>query len=144
MSKEAMTLARQIIWRYRHETPLGNQPHMIAHDADEAIERIDQALAKQEQGEPVAWSVTRYGIHCNNVFSNKTLAEIELKRLDEKYGKEGRTLVPLYTTPQPTQKPYEILAMQVRPSEFAELIKGKEAVTGIPAYWAEWPNKEKP
>jgi hypothetical protein len=49
---------------------------------------------------------------------------------------------PLYTTPQPAQKPYEILAMQVRPSEFAELIKGKEAVTGIPAYWAEWPNKE--
>jgi hypothetical protein len=47
-------------------------------------------------------------------------------------------------TPQPAQKPYEILAMQVRPSEFAELIKGKEAVTGIPAYWAEWPNKEKP
>ena len=55
MSKEAMKMARQIIWRYRHETPLGNQPYMIAHEADEAIERIDQALAKQEQGEPVAW-----------------------------------------------------------------------------------------
>jgi hypothetical protein len=49
----------------------------------------------------------------------------------------------LYTTPQPAQKPYEILAMQVRPSEFAELVKGNETVTGIPAYWAEWPNKEK-
>jgi len=42
------------------------------------------------------------------------------------------------------QDQVEHLAMQVRPSEFAELIKGKEAVTGIPAYWAEWPNKEKP
>jgi hypothetical protein len=52
MSKETLKLARQIIWRYRHETPLGNQPHMIAHEADEAIERIDQTLAKQEQGEP--------------------------------------------------------------------------------------------
>jgi hypothetical protein len=56
--KSAAKLARQIIWRYRHETPLGNQPYMIAHEADEAIERIDQALAKQEQsvnvGEPVA------------------------------------------------------------------------------------------
>jgi len=54
MSIEAMKLARQIIWRYRHETPLGNQPYMIAHEADEAIERIDQALAKQEQDEPMA------------------------------------------------------------------------------------------
>jgi len=42
------------------------------------------------------------------------------------------------------QDQVEHLAMQVRPSEFAELIKGKESVTGIPAYWAEWPNKEKP
>jgi len=42
------------------------------------------------------------------------------------------------------QDQVEHLAMQVRPSEFAELIKGKEEVTGIPAYWAEWPNKEKP
>lgn len=36
------------------------------------------------------------------------------------------------------------LAMQVRPSEFAQIIKGKEKVTGIPAYWAEWPSKEQP
>ena len=36
----------------------------------------------------------------------------------------------------------EPLAMQVRPSEFAQIIKGKETITGIPAYWAEWPNKE--
>ena len=41
------------------------------------------------------------------------------------------------------EQPVKILAMQVRPSEFAEIIKGKDAVTGIPAYWAEWPNKEK-
>lgn len=36
------------------------------------------------------------------------------------------------------------LAMQVRPSEFAQIIKGKESATGVPAYWAEWPNKEQP
>ena len=35
-------------------------------------------------------------------------------------------------------------AMQVRPSEFAQLVKGKEALLGLPAYWAEWPNKEQP
>jgi len=57
MSIEAMKQAHQIIWRYRHETPLGNQPHMIAHEADEMIERIDQALrqtiAEAEKQEPV-------------------------------------------------------------------------------------------
>ena len=35
-------------------------------------------------------------------------------------------------------------AMQVRPSEFVQLVKGNEALTGLPVYWAEWPNKEQP
>ena len=30
--------------RYRYETPLGNQPHMIAHEADAAIEAAERAL----------------------------------------------------------------------------------------------------
>ena len=34
------------------------------------------------------------------------------------------------------------LAKQLRPSDFAKLIKDKETLTGIPVYWAEWPNKE--
>jgi len=49
---EVLKQARQIIWRYRHETPLGNQPHMIAHEADETFERIDQAIAELESQEP--------------------------------------------------------------------------------------------
>lgn len=28
---------RQLLARYRDETPLGHQPHMIAHQADEAL-----------------------------------------------------------------------------------------------------------
>jgi hypothetical protein len=36
------------------------------------------------------------------------------------------------------------LAMQVRPSEFIRIVKGKETATGIPVYWAEWPSKEQP
>jgi hypothetical protein len=36
------------------------------------------------------------------------------------------------------------LAMQVRPAEFAQIIKSKETLTGIPSYWAEWPNREQP
>jgi cytochrome c553 len=42
---------------------------------------------------------------------------------------------------QPVQEPLE----QLRPAEFIQLTKGKEAVTGIPAYcWSEWLNKEQP
>jgi hypothetical protein len=54
----------------------------------------------------------------------------------------------LYTVPpaQPqVQEPVEgaqILSKQVRPAEFSRITQGKETVTGIPAYWAEWPSKE--
>ena len=44
------------------------------------------------------------------------------------------------TPPLPVQEPLE----QVSPTEFIQLTKGKETVTGIPAYWAEWPSKEQP
>ena len=56
----AMKQARQIIWRYRHETPLGNQPHMIAHEADQTIERIDQAIAELESQKPMATIAVRW------------------------------------------------------------------------------------
>jgi hypothetical protein len=85
MSKEAMMLARQIIWRYRHETPLGNQPHMIAHEADEAIEKIDQALAKQEQSEPMAWMV----------WGDNNVPSLTFTKPADKYVFDA-----LYTTPQ--------------------------------------------
>jgi len=65
---EAIKQARQIIWRYRHETPLGKQPHMIAHEADEVIERIDQALETKD--EPAALvaevHISRYTIEWTN------------------------------------------------------------------------------
>ena len=38
--------------------------------------------------------------------------------------------------------PEQAEPVQMHPSQFAEMIKGKEAMTGIPVYWAEWPNKE--
>ena len=53
MTQEALKLARQLLWRYRHEIPIGHQPYMICHQVDEAFERIDEALAQPEQ-EPVA------------------------------------------------------------------------------------------
>jgi hypothetical protein len=34
--------AHEIIKRYRHETPVGNQPHMICLPAENLIEAIDK------------------------------------------------------------------------------------------------------
>jgi cell division protein FtsB len=31
---------RRLIERYRNETPLGHQPHMIAHEADAALGKV--------------------------------------------------------------------------------------------------------
>lgn len=53
---EALKMTRQLLWRYRHETPIGNQPHMICHEVDEAFERIDEALAQPEQ-EPISFGI---------------------------------------------------------------------------------------
>lgn len=33
--------------------------------------------------------------------------------------------------------------VQMHPSQFAELIKGKETMIGVPVYWSEWPTKER-
>jgi hypothetical protein len=85
---EAMKQARQVIWRYRHETPLGNQPHMIAREADEAIERIDQAIAEAEKQEPVAW-------HESGAFGNRTTHK------DWALANGWR---PLYNHPQPKRE----------------------------------------
>jgi hypothetical protein len=41
---ETWERARQIIYRYRYETPLGNQPYMSAHEAEEVINLIDQTI----------------------------------------------------------------------------------------------------
>lgn len=43
--------ARQVLLRYRNETPIGRQPHMIAHVADKAIEDIDAAIASEKENE---------------------------------------------------------------------------------------------
>jgi hypothetical protein len=60
--------------------------------------KFDLALAQSEQ-EPVAYSITYNGSHCKNFFSNKLLAEAELKRLNDRYGSACRTLIPLYPSP---------------------------------------------
>lgn len=122
--KEALIRARQIIWRYRHETPLVNQPHMIAIDADEAFELIDAALAQDEpwcmkmngctskcedcpvevaEPQPVAWYVERQHIGFRDhglkygLFWKLSEAEELIDPI--------HILKPLYTTPpQPEER----------------------------------------
>lgn len=110
--KEALKLARQIIWRYRHETPLGNQPHMIAIDADEAFELIDAALA---QDKPWCMKMNGCKTKCEDcpveVAQQEPVAWMDI---DEKGSASGlrywsepdnRHEVALYTTPpQPEER----------------------------------------
>jgi hypothetical protein len=45
-TEEALKMAIRIMQRYLTETPLGNQPHMIAHKAEEAIQACNKALGE--------------------------------------------------------------------------------------------------
>ena len=47
--RQAAQQALEALERYRIETPLGHQPHMIAEEADSAITALKQALAEPEQ-----------------------------------------------------------------------------------------------
>lgn len=41
--RDENTELRRLLSRYRDETPLGHQPHMIAHQADDALGRAPNA-----------------------------------------------------------------------------------------------------
>ena len=89
MTKEAMTLALEALqFMDSHYISLPQQ-------GMQAIKALEEALAKQEQGEPVAW-----------MRSEGVGSPIVTEELCQKYP-EYRLFftVPLYTTPQPAQKP---------------------------------------
>lgn len=46
---EALDQADQLLVRYRHETPLGHQPHMIAHIVDKWKVRARALIAKHKE-----------------------------------------------------------------------------------------------
>ena len=48
--EEALSTQLALLHRYRTETPLGHQPHMIANLADEAIAKLDEILEGREDG----------------------------------------------------------------------------------------------
>jgi hypothetical protein len=48
--REALSHAEQVLTKYRDETPLGHQPHMIALVADRAISAARAALTQSGEG----------------------------------------------------------------------------------------------
>jgi len=121
MSKEAMTLALKAL-KHIHPSPLTS--FYTIGDRDKAIKALEEALAKQEQGEPVAVIVEKtdssritgadFGVGCSDGFikySYKTAqfyptGEKTITNFDVTWNEvlEAGTL--LYTTPQPAQKPW--------------------------------------
>lgn len=139
MSKEAMTLALEAV-KELHST--GDTQLFDMVYAKPVIKALEEALAKQEgqsnfcpncealsrelkaikqeQGKPVAW-MNGWG----DLFKNPDDAE------------RGQTMQPLYTTPQPAQKPLtdeQIYDMYNEPRSDAEMLafaRAIEAAHGI-------------
>jgi hypothetical protein len=103
MSKEAMTLALEAAYLagfnasgegYNGECPFEYKNKNPEHDAVWCKDRdnaLQEALAKQEQGEPVAWMV----------WGDNNVPSLTFTKPADKYVFDA-----LYTTPQPAQKPW--------------------------------------
>ena len=82
MSKdEALKMAIEIMQRYLKETPLGNQPHMIAHKAEEAIIACKEALDTKQ---PTRLEVIDA--------DGRTYTNWKVKDMEFSYQDDGRTL----------------------------------------------------
>ena len=46
--EKQIVMLRNLLSRYRNETPVGNQPHMICHEVDEALAATDD-MKEQEK-----------------------------------------------------------------------------------------------
>ena len=91
MSKEALTLALEALQRIDLWLKAWEQVGLVGVEL-EAIKALEEALAKQEQGEPVAWmDIDEKG------------AAFGLRYWSEP---NNRHEVPLYIKPQPAQKPW--------------------------------------
>jgi hypothetical protein len=102
LTREEAQQVLDLMTRYRTETPLGHQPHMISHKADEAIETLRARLSAPEP-EPVAWMYeygTDHGDAVNEIFWHKNL------RLEKPEGMV-RNVTPLYTAPPQHDDIYE-------------------------------------
>ena len=63
--------------------------------AEHSLSAQDEVPAQ----EPIYYSITYKGMHCNNVVRDREYAESELARLNKQYPDGDRAIVPLYTAP---------------------------------------------
>jgi len=92
MTKEALTLALEALERCGSENyPLERK----------AIKALKEALAKQEQGEPVAW------VNPDDLYDLEAGEDGDVPYVvrGNEQPKNMPKSIPLYTTPQPAQKP---------------------------------------
>ena len=82
-----------------------------------------------DSNEPVAWSVTCNGSHCGNVFFIEQHAKEHKARLDADYPEDKRSIVPLYTAPQPAQQPPQF------PTMLRKMWSGAEVQQWINEHW---------
>lgn len=100
MSKETLKLLLEALG-YVLTPHGGTRAHVWNSDEArfvvQAYKVLEEALAKQEQGEPVAWMKEGWGPDCGPY--------IEFYRDDEMGWRDRKEWTPLYTKPQPAQKP---------------------------------------
>jgi IS4 transposase len=82
MSKEAMKLALEALRK-------SMQGNLVFDEAMESFKALEEALAKQEQGEPVAY------LNPDDVCADTAFRWCKIDEFTQ----------PVYTTPQPAQKP---------------------------------------
>jgi hypothetical protein len=93
MSKEARELAQRFGVRMCDENGMTHGEELYCLGLDDII-AMKEALAKQEQGEPVAWGFQNTSI----TGSNRWMMLREEVPANDQYG--GALWTPLYTTPQ--------------------------------------------
>jgi hypothetical protein len=86
MTKEAMTLALEAL--YSMKETLAEHDEQTTFNEDEAIKALKEALAKQEQSQPVAW-----------FYVEGEMRWVTDNLYEAQYGATG-DITPLYATPQ--------------------------------------------
>ena len=74
--KEELSQAVYLIGKYLNETPLGNQPHMIAQPAQQWLEqRRKRSLVERVDSEPVVMNTPRYSPAPGTFFKVEEIAK---------------------------------------------------------------------
>jgi hypothetical protein len=135
LTREEAQQVLDLMTRYRTETPLGHQPHMISHKADEAIETLRARLGAPEPERPLK------------------LGDMEQRAFDQECGFLSATAPPqrdfkfstIDEAKQPAPAPAGKLQLTDDETRFAEaftaLIKagyGKEAEIVLKSKKREW------